>query len=183
MKVVSVNIGERKVIPWKNRIVETGIFKHPVKTPIFLGKTEVKHDVIVDRRYHGGFDKAVYAYGSQHYNYWKNLYPSLDWQYGMFGENITIESLDETQIHVGNVYQLGDAKIEVTKPREPCYKLGIRFNDTSIIKQFWNSTKSGIYFKILTTGSVAVNDELILLEENTENPTIAKVYTSKKPQK
>jgi MOSC domain-containing protein YiiM len=101
----------------------------------------------------------------------------------MFGENLTITALDETKIHIGSVYQLGEAKIEVTKPREPCYKLGIRFNNPKIIKQFWNSTKSGIYFKILKTGFVAKNDELILLENPIENPTIAEVYESKRIKK
>jgi len=108
------------------------------------------------------------------------LYPNLDWNYGMFGENITITDLNEEEVRVGSIYKLGNAKIEVTKPRQPCYKLGIRFNDPKIIKDFWNSTKSGIYFKVLETGTVSKNDELILLDNRPENLTIAEVYTSKR---
>jgi len=180
MKVISVNIGEKKTIQWRRKMVETGIFKYPVNKPIFLGLEDVENDYVIDRRYHGGIKQAVYAYGENHYAYWKALYPNLDWNYGMFGENLTVANLDETKIHVGTIYQLGSAIIEVTKPREPCYKLGIRFNNPKIIKQFWNSTKSGIYFKILQTGNVTQNDEFHLVTEKKELPTIAEVYEAKK---
>ncbi len=183
MKVISVNIGEKKTIQWRKKPVETGIFKYPVNTAIFLDTEDVQNDNVVDRKYHGGITQAVYAYSESHYEYWKELYPDLDWNYGMFGENLTITNLDETKIHVGSVYQLGEAKIEVTKSRQPCYKLGIRFNTPKIIKQFWNSTKCGIYFKIIETGHVAKNDELILLEKAENNPTIAEVYESKRIKK
>ncbi len=180
MKVVSVNIGERKKVPWKGKLIETGIFKFPVDSPIFLDKEDVQGDHVVNRIHHGGILQAAYAYGEQHYDYWKKLYPDFDWKYGMFGENITITNLDERSIHVGNIYQLGEAKVEVTKPRQPCFKLGIRFNDLKIIKQFWNSTKSGLYFKILETGHVNKNDELLLLESKPKNLTIAALYESKR---
>ncbi len=180
MKVISVNLGERKTIQWRKKTVETGIFKYPVEEPIFLDVEDVQGDHVIDRKYHGGIDQAVYAYGENHYAYWESLYPDLDWNYGMFGENLTISNLEETTIHIGSAYQLGKAIIEVTKPRQPCYKLGIRFNDPKIVKQFWNSTKSGIYFKILQTGFVAKNDELVLVEERKNNPTIAEIYDTKK---
>ncbi len=183
MKVISVNIGEKRKIQWRKKLVETGIFKFPVETPIFLDIEDVKNDNVIDRKYHGGIEQAVYAYSENHYEYWKNLYPNLEWNYGMFGENLTITNLDETNIYVGSVYQLGEATIEVTKPRQPCYKLGIRFNNQKVIKQFWNSTKSGIYFKVLQIGNVTKNDELILLENAIDNPTIAQVYKSKRIKK
>lgn len=183
MKVVSVNIGERKKIQWRKKVIETGIYKYPIDKPIFLDFEDVQNDSVVDRKYHGGILQAVYTYGEQHYKYWKDLYPDLDWNYGMFGENITIANLNEEAIHVGAIYQLGEAIIEVTKPRQPCYKLGIRFNDPKIIKQFWNSTKSGIYFQVLETGTVSKNDELILLDNKSGKPTIAEVYISKRIQK
>jgi len=113
----------------------------------------------------------------------KGLYANQDWKYGMFGENLTITNLDETEIHTGNIYKLGEAKIEATKPRLPCYKLGIRFNNHKIIKDFWHSTKSGVYFKILETGHVSKNDELILLENKPQNMTIAELYASKRVAK
>jgi len=179
MKVISVNIGERKVINYKGKIVETGIFKFPVNHSVFLGKEDVENDAVIDRKYHGGTEKAVYGYSQNHYAFWKELYPDLDWNYGMLGENLTISNLEETQILVGNTYKLGEALLEVTKPREPCYKLGIRFGTQEILKQFWNSTKSGIYFKVLQTGNVKVGDELILVSQPENSKTIAEVYETK----
>lgn len=175
-----MNLGERKVLNYKGKIVETGIFKFPVNHPIFLGTEDVKNDAVIDRRYHGGIEKAVYGYSQNHYAFWKELYPNLDWNYGMLGENITISNLEETEIYIGNTYKLGEALLEVTKPREPCYKLGIRFGTQEILKQFWNSTKSGIYFKVLQTGNVNVGDELILVNKAENSPTIAEVYETKK---
>ena len=180
MKVISVNIGERKVINFKGKIVETGIFKVPVNQPVFLGAEVVENDAIIDRKHHGGIEKAVYGYSQNHYEYWKELYPNLDWDYGMLGENLTISNLEETEIYVGNTYKLGEVLLEVTKPREPCYKLGIRFGTQEIVKQFWNSTKCGVYFKVLQTGNVKVGDELILVHQDENSPTIAEVYETKK---
>lgn len=180
MKVISVNLGALKVINYKGKIVETGIFKYPVNKPIFLGTEDVENDSVIDRKYHGGIAQAVYGYSQNHYAYWKGLYPNLDWNYGMFGENLTISDLEESETFVGNTYKLGDALLEVTKPREPCYKLGIRFGTQEIVKQFWNSTKCGVYFKVLQTGNVSVGDELILVNKAENSPTIAEVYESKK---
>ena len=180
MKVISVNIGEKKEINYKGKLIETGIFKFPVNHPVFLGEEDVEKDAVIDRRYHGGIDQAVYGYSENHYAYWRELYPNLAWHFGMFGENLTISDLEETEIHVGNTYKLGEAIVEVTKPRQPCMKLGLVFGTQKILKQFWNSTKSGIYFKVLQTGNVAVDDALILINKAENSPTIADVYETKK---
>ncbi|MCF6297534.1 MAG: MOSC domain-containing protein [Flavobacteriaceae bacterium] len=180
MKVLSVNIGKRKTIIWRGKIIETGIFKYPVNQPIFLGKEDVKNDNVVDRKFHGGIDQAVYGYSIKHYKYFKKDYPNLDWNHGMFGENLTFTNLNEEEITVGSTYQLGKTILEVTKPRKPCYKLGIRFNNPKIVKQFWNSSMSGIYLKVLQTGFVNIGDELILLKKPENTLTIAEVYESKK---
>lgn len=183
MKVISVNIGKKQTVIWKGKTYETGIYKYPVEDTIFLGKEDVVNDDVIDRKHHGGTNQAVYVYGKNHYAYWQNLYPNLEFNYGMFGENLTISNLDEEEIYIGNIYQLGEAKIQVTKPRQPCVKLGIRFQDVKAIKQFWNTTKSGVYFKVLETGKVAKNDVLILLEKGKNTLTIAEVYNSKRKKK
>jgi len=180
MKVISVNIGNKKIVRWKNKIYETGIYKFPVDLAIFLGKEDVKNDSVVDRKYHGGIDKAVYAYGENHYAFWQKLYPDLKFNYGMFGENLTVTNLLEEEINIGDIYQLGGAKIMVSKVREPCVKLGIRFQDVKIIKQFWNTTKCGVYFKVLEMGEVNKNDVFIPLEKAINTPSVAEVYLSKK---
>lgn len=180
MKVLSLNLGERKKVMWRKKEIETGIFKFPVDRPIFLETEVVKDDTIVDRKHHGGIDQAVYGYSFKHYDYFKKLHPDLEWDYGMFGENITFSELNEEEIRSGSVYQLGECKLEVTKPRQPCYKLGIRFNNPNIIKQFWETSMCGIYFKILETGYVKKGDKLILIEECKDALTIAEMYDTKR---
>ena len=176
MKVLATNIGKRKTMQWQGKTIETGIFKQPTLTPIFLGEEDVVDDAVVDRKHHGGIDQAVYAYGKNHYAYWQKRYPNLTWHLGMFGENLTLDHLDETILHVGDTFKIGTAIIAVTKPRKPCRVLGMRFNNTNIIKQFFNTTKSGVYFKVLQTGNVQAGDTMALLKSNKSNPTIAAVF-------
>ncbi len=180
MKLLSTNIGKRKTVTWKNKIIETGMYKSPTKKPIFLGEEDVVDDEVVDRKYHGGIDQAVYGYSFKHYDYFQKLYPNLDFEYGMFGENLTFDDLNEEEITVGSTYKIGDCILEVTKPRQPCYKLGIRFGTVKIVKQFWNTSYSGIYFKVLKTGLVNVGDKLELIQKQKNTPTIAEVYETKK---
>lgn len=176
MKIVSTNIGYRKEIDWKGKTITTGIFKYPVDKPIFLDAEIVKGDTICDRKYHGGIDQAMYGYSLKHYDYFKELFPNSDWELGMFGENLTIDDLDEAQLHVGDTFKVGECIIEATKPREPCIKLGVRFNTMKVVKEFWNTKMSGVYFKILQTGTVKVGDELELIKSCPKNPTIAEVF-------
>lgn len=183
MKIISTNIGDKRDIDWKGKIVTTGIFKFPVNTPVFLDTEHVQGDTICNREHHGGSEQAVYGYSSKHYDFWKEKYPDLDWNYGMFGENLTIDNLDETNIHVGDTYKLGEAIVEATKPRQPCMKLGVRFNDMKIVKQFWNTTMSGVYFKILQTGNVQAGDVFEQIKYCPGNPTIAALYISKRAAK
>lgn len=175
MKVISVNIGERKLVQWKQKSIETGIFKYPVHEAIHLGDQDVDGDAVVDRKYHGGIEKAAYIFSADHYPYWKKLYPELDWNWGMFGENITIEGLDEKKLTIGDLYALGTAQIEITSPREPCFKLGIRFNNQSILKAFIKVPHCGSYVKVIQKGKVAKGDKMQLIKKG-DGLTIADTY-------
>lgn len=183
MKIVSTNIGERKEINYRGKKVSTGIFKYPINFPIFLDTENVKDDAICDRKYHGGIQQAVYGYSLKHYDFWKPKFPNLDWQFGMFGENLTIDDLEETNIRVGDTFQVGETILEVTLQRDPCYKLGVRFNDIKIVKHLWNTTFCGVYFKVIQTGYVKVGDEFQQLKSCKENPTIADLLINKKISK
>lgn len=180
MKIVSTNLGEQKEIDWKGKTITTGIFKFSVEEPIFLDTEDVREDAVCDRKYHGGVDQAVYGYSLKHYDYWKELYPDLDWQHGMFGENLTIDDLDETKIHVGDTYKVGEVVLEVTKPREPCMKLGVRFNNMKIVKQFWQQDFPGVYFKVLKTGYVKTGDVFEKIKSCPKNDSITKKYKKKR---
>lgn len=183
MKILATCIGERKEIDWKGKKVTTGIFKYPVNKPIFLDVEDVKGDAICNREHHGGIDQAIYGYSAKHYDYFKPLYPNLEWQFGMFGENLTLSDLDETKTHVGDTFKVGETILEVTKQRNPCMKLGVRFNDMKIVKQFWNTTMCGVYFKVLQTGLVKTGDEFEQIKSCQENPTIADLYIAKRTKK
>ncbi len=183
MKIVSTNIGERKEIDWKGEKITTGIFKYSVDKPIFLDVEDVRGDVICNRENHGGVLQAIYGYSLKHYDYFKPFYPDLEFEMGIFGENLTVDDLEETKIHQGDTFKVGEAILEVTVPRNPCLKLGVRFNNMKILKQFWNSTMCGVYFKVLQTGFVKSGDEFIQIKSFPENPTIADLYAAERLEK
>lgn len=177
MKVLSTNIGKPQLIEWRGQQIETGIYKYPVDEAIFLGSEDVVADHVIDRRYHGGVDKACYLYSADHYSFWKNKYPEVDFNWGMFGENITMSGLNESQIHIGDRFQLGEAVVQVSQPRQPCFKLGVRFNDQKVVSDFWELPYPGIYLRIIKQGNVKNGDEMILLDRNIESLTVSQVFS------
>ena len=175
MKVISTNISAPKTVIWKGKEEQTGIFKKPV-SEIFLGKEEVDDDAVVDRRYHGGVDKACYLFTADIYAEWKRMFPDADWSLGMFGENLTVAGLDEREMYIGDQYQIGEALVEVSEPREPCYKLGIRFGTQAVLKSFINQPHCGVYVRVLRPGKVETGDELVLVKRVQEEFTMARIY-------
>ena len=176
MKIISTNIAEARIIEWKGKEVPTGLYKFGVEQGIFLGKEDVEHDNVMDRRYHGGVDKACYLYSADHYQYWQNLYPELEMPYGMFGENLTVEGLHEKEINIGDTYKIGEAVVQVTQPRQPCFKLQFRFNNNNIVRQFVDSGFSGVYVRILKNGHVNTGDSIHLIDKK-QSLSIHQVYT------
>jgi MOSC domain-containing protein YiiM len=175
LKVISTNISAPKTVIWKGKEEQTGIFKKPV-SEIFLGKEEVDDDAVVDRRYHGGVDKACYLFTADIYAEWKRMFPDADWSLGMFGENLTVAGLDEREMYIGDQYQIGEALVEVSEPREPCYKLGIRFGTQAVLKPFLNQPHCGVYVRVLRPGKVETGDELVLVKRVQEEFTMARIY-------
>ncbi len=165
MKIVSTNLAKPAFVTINGKQQRTGIFKKPTNQPIYLDKKEVKGDEISNRKVHGGEFKACYLFSADHYTYWKNLYPKLDWHYGMLGENITVEGLDETQLYVGDVYKVGNALIQVTQPREPCTTFAAKMGSLDILEQFIAHGRPGTYTKVLKEGNVSVGDTFKLVEK------------------
>jgi len=176
MKIISTNIGQRTSFQWNGKEKFTGINKKPVNHPIHLGKSDVVGDVVIEREVHAGPTKACYLYSADHYPYWKNLYPDLDWHIGMFGENLTVEGLDETTLYIGSIYKVGNAKIQITEPRQPCYKFGFKMGDQGILKKFINTTFCGSYVRVIEEGEVQTGDEFILQEESSNKLSVAEVF-------
>lgn len=165
MKITSTNIAKPTTIIWNDKEVITGIYKAPINESIYLGKYDVKGDEVTDRKYHGGEFKACYLFSENHYEYWKNLYPNLDWNWGMFGENLTVSGLDETKIKIGDIYKVGEALIQITQSREPCFKFGVKFGSQRALKQFIDYGFSGTYVRVLEEGLVKTGDKFQLVKQ------------------
>ncbi len=128
-----------------------------------------------DLSVHGGPTKAAYAYPSEHYNYWREQLLGTELPWGMFGENFTTEGLDESTLNIGDRFRLGSAEVTVTEPRMPCYKLGIKFGRTDIIRRFLVSGRTGFYFSVQQEGEVESGDEMKLIARDDNNVTVADV--------
>jgi len=172
LNIVSTNIAKPTTIIWNGKAITTGIYKKPVSGPIFLDKENVRGDEVSDRNVHGGNFKACYLFSADHYPYWKALYPNLNWDYGMFGENLTVSGLDESKILVGDIYKIGEALVQVTQSREPCYKFGVKFGNQGVLKQFIAHAHPGLYVRVLEEGFVRANDEMTLVEHAKNSLTI-----------
>jgi MOSC domain-containing protein YiiM len=187
MQIISTNIGNLKQITWNGRQLQTGIFKYPTNSPLFLKKEIVANDAIANRKVHGGIHKACYLFSTKHYPYWEKRYPNLNWNWGMFGENLSISDMDETSMRIGDIYKIGSALVQISQPREPCFKLGIRFGTQQILKDFIDYGFPGTYIKILEEGEVSPEDELILIKPSDNLLTVYKffqlLYAKKKDKK
>ena len=160
MKIISVNVGLPRLVMRNGEPVSTGIFKEPVAGRVMLRTLNLDGDRQADLSVHGGPSKAVYVYPSEHYAYWKGELPEKDLPWGMFGENFSTAGLLESEINIGDKFHIGSADVMVTEPRMPCYKLGIRFGRTDIIKRFLVSERSGFYLAVLKEGEVGAGDQL-----------------------
>jgi MOSC domain-containing protein YiiM len=169
VKVLSVNVGLPEEILWQDKTVRTGIFKKPVTCTVSVRRHNLEGDGQADLSVHGGTDKAVYAYPSEHYPFWESEFPEVAISWGMFGENLTTIGLSEEAVRIGDRFLVGSAELIVTQPRMPCFKLGLRFGRKEVVKRFLTSEKSGWYLSVATEGSVCAGDhmELIEREENT----------------
>lgn len=175
MKIISLNVGLPRLVLRNDEPVSTGIFKEPVAGRVMMRKLNLDGDRQADLSVHGGPEKAVYIYPSEHYDFWKRELPEMNLPWAMFGENLTTTGLFETETHVGDKFRVGAAEVMVTQPRIPCYKLGIRFGRVDIIKRFLISERSGFYVSVLKEGEVAAGDEFQLLEKNASGVTVVDV--------
>ena len=176
MKIISTNLAQPTIFTWNGREVRTGIYKKPSDVPIYLTKNDVAKDEVSDRLHHGGYYKACYLYSAEQYPYWKELFPDLEWTWGMFGENLTLADFDENNVYLGDIYRVGDALVQISQYREPCYKLGYKFGSQEMIRQFIERGYGGSYISILEEGTVAVGDEFILEKRTQQTLSVAALF-------
>jgi len=175
MRLISLNVGLPRLVEHNGEPVATGIFKEPVSGPLMLRALNLDGDRQADLSVHGGAYKAVYAYPSEHYEFWRRELPEMNLPAGMFGENFTTEGLFEDSVNVGDRFSIGKAEIVATQPRLPCYKLGIKFGRPDILRRFLKSRRTGIYFAVQKEGEVEAGDAIQLISRDPNNVTIADI--------
>jgi MOSC domain-containing protein YiiM len=176
VKIISTNTSQPRTIRWKDTDRITGIFKTPNPEGIYLHPEGVKGDTIGNPKVHGGPVKAAYLFSEDWYPYWKEAYPTLDWHFGMFGENLTVKGMNEDDLLMGSLYQAGEAVIRITTPREPCFALGIRFEDQGVVDAFVRHGHPGTYVSVLEPGMVRAGDRVDLLDTPKEKLSISQFY-------
>jgi MOSC domain-containing protein YiiM len=175
MKILSVNVGLPREIEWQGKRVRTSIFKSASAGHVRVMRLNVEGDEQSDLSVHGGVHKAVYAYPSEHYPFWREEVPGIDLPLGIFGENFTTEGLFEEAVHIGDRFRVGSAEFIVTQPRLPCFKLGIRFGRPEMVKHFLRSGRTGFYLAVLEEGLVTAGDSIELLARDEHGVTVTDI--------
>jgi len=186
MKIVSVNVGLPQNLTWRGETVRSGIVKIPVEGPILIRRLNLDGDGQADLSVHGGVTKAVYAYPAQYYPDWREELDRADLSWGSFGENLTIEGLDEDAVCIGDVFRVGGAVLAVTEPRMPCSKLNARFQRADMGKRLMRQVRTGLYFGVQEEGPVQAGDAVTRLSAHQDRLAVADVsrlYTTERNNK
>ena len=174
MKLVSVNAGLPREVKWNGTTVTTSIWKSPVSGPVRVSALNIAGDRQSDLSVHGGADKAVYVYPSEHYDYWRRELPGVDLPWGAFGENLTTTGLSE-EFRIGDRLKIGTAEFAITQPRLPCYKLAARFGRADMVKKFMKSGRTGFYLSVTREGDVTAGDPIELIARAENSLTVADI--------
>lgn len=173
--VLRIFVSRPKLINWNGNAVATAIFKNQVEGVVQVKRLNLDGDEQADLTVHGGPDKAVYAYPIEQYEYWKNEMPSRSWDWGSFGENLTVQGFTEHSLHIGDTFSIGTATFAVTQPRMPCFKLGIRLGDPSMVRRFYMSAKWGFYLSVSQEGEIKAGDKMIHQSRDAHDVSLADV--------
>ena len=175
MKIVSINVGVPREVFHEGRSIRTGIFKQSVATRVRVTALNIEGDQQADLLVHGGANKAVYAYPSEHYEYWRKELREANLPWGSFGENLTTEGLLEKELNIGDRLCVGSVEFIVTEPRLPCYKLGVKFNRDDMVKRFLKSCRTGFYFAVSREGEIGAGDTIHYLSRDEHRLAVAEV--------
>ena len=165
MNLLSINISLPTEIKYQGRTISTGIFKKPVDGPVFVTKDNLKNDLQADLKNHGGEHKAVYAFSSDHYPYWRNKLKNSELKPGVFGENLTISGFDESTLHIGDHLSIGQCILEITQPRVPCFKLGIAVKNKKMPRLFIENFATGAYLRVIEEGFIEKGSKVERIKE------------------
>jgi len=178
MQLLSIQVGKPKNVFWEGDTVSTGIFKLPVKGPVRVARLNLDGDGQADLSVHGGADKAVYGYPHDAYAWWEKRL-AVPLQAGAFGENLTIDPLDEKKLCIGDTLSIGDCHLEISEPRFPCFKLGIKFQDMKVLKTFIESGRPGIYFRVIQEGTISAGQPVKIVSRDKRKVSVSDFFRLK----
>jgi MOSC domain-containing protein YiiM len=173
--LISVQVGVPRIVLLNGAEVSTGIFKAPVQKRIQMRALNLDGDRQADLTVHGGRDKAVYVYPSEHYPYWKKELPGTALPWGSFGENLTTEGLLESAVGIGDRFTIGTAEVVVTQPRLPCFKLNMKFDRDDMVKRFLASRRTGFYLRVLREGEIGAGDEIVRVHQDENHVSVSDI--------
>ena len=174
-RLLSVNVGLPRDVPWNGKTVRTSVWKSPVDGRRMVRKLDIDGDAQADLAGHGGEHRAVFVYQMDSYHYWERLLGRNDFTFGQFGENFTVEGLPDSEVRIGDRYRIGDAIFEVTQPRVTCYRVGIRMNEPRMPALLVAHHRPGFYFRVLQEGEVGAGDDIIKIIDGPERMSVADV--------
>lgn len=178
-KLLSIQIASAKKISttgsdaWWDKPWTTGFHKQPIAVRIWLGYEGLRGDQQADRENHGGVDKAVCVYAAEHYPGWRDSLNLPEMAHGAFGENFTVQGLLESEVCIGDVFQIGAARVQVSQPRQPCWKLARRWRIKDLTAQVEQNGRTGFYFRVVQHGWVEAGDTIELVERSFPKFTVA----------
>jgi ferredoxin-NADP reductase/MOSC domain-containing protein YiiM len=173
--LVSVNVGLPREVEWQGKIVRTAVWKKPVAGRVMARRLNLDGDGQGDLHGHGGEHRAVMVYQLDSYRYWENYLQRHDFEYGQFGENLTVDGLPDNEVCIGDRYRIGTALFEVTQPRVTCYRVGLRMNHAQMPALLVSHHRPGFYFRVIEEGEVGAGDEIIKETPGLESLTVSEV--------
>ena len=177
MKILSLNVSKPKVVRYRGQDITTGIYKTPVDGPHRVGATNIDGDGQADLTVHGGPDKAVYAFPSEHYVRYQHTLDHEPYGFGQFGENLTTEGMLEMEVRIGDRYRVGEVLFEVSQPRAPCHKFAIKMGTPMAIRLCLASAMTRFYFRVIQEGMIEAGDTIVREFANHGAPTVEDVHT------
>jgi MOSC domain-containing protein YiiM len=172
VKIGSLNVGSPRPVEWRGRRIMSGIYKAPIEGRVPLRRLNLEGDRQADLSVHGGVDKAVYVYPSEHYPFWRRELELAELPWGSFGENLTTAGWWEDEVHIGDRFRVGTAEVVVTQPRLPCFKLAMKFDRDDLVERFLESGRPGFYLAVLEEGEVAAGDAMERIHEDEQRVTV-----------
>ena len=174
-RLVSVNVGMPKDVPWQGKTIHTGIWKTPVEGPVMVRRLNIDGDGQGDLAGHGGEQRAVMVYQTESYDYWRDYLGRDDLRPGQFGENFTVSGLNDRNVCIGDRYRIGDAEFEVTQPRVTCFRVGMRLGVPEMPNLLVSQHRPGFYFRVITEGLVRAGDDIVLTRRGRHELSVADV--------